>query len=108
LAYQSIARDHWHNTGYVFTQSNGNPIDPDLITKAFQNMVEEIGVPHLTPHGLRHQYATTAREMGLDMDVISKNLGHASVVITNDIYAHLTPEVMEDGAQKIVSKLFGE
>ena len=36
------------------------------------------------------------------MDVISKNLGHASVAITNDIYAHLTPEVMEDASQKIV------
>jgi integrase len=46
--------------------------------------------------------------MGLDMDVISKNLGHASVAITNDIYTHLTPEVMEDAAQKIVGKLFGE
>ncbi len=46
--------------------------------------------------------------MGLDMDVISKNLGHASVAITNDIYAHLTPEVMEDAAQKIVGRLFGE
>ena len=61
-----------------------------------------------SPKGLRHQYAKAAREMGLDMDVISKNLGHDSVAITNDIYAHLTPEVMEDAAQKIVSKLFGE
>jgi integrase len=46
--------------------------------------------------------------MRLDMDVISKNLGHASVAITNDIYAHLTPQVMEDAAQKIVGRLFGE
>ena len=81
---------------------------PAFGSQAFKNMVEEIDVPHLTPHGLRHQYATAARETGVDMDVISKNLGHASVAITNDIYAHLTPEVMEDAAQKIVSELFGE
>ena len=62
----------------------------------------------MTPHGLRHQYATAAREMGLEMDVISKNLRHVSVAITNDIYAHLTPQVMEDGAQKIVGRLVGE
>ena len=41
------------------------------------------------------------------MDVISKNIGHASVAITNDISAHLTHEVMEDAAQKTVGRLFG-
>ena len=65
-------------------------------------------MPHLTPHGLRHQYATAAREAGIDMDIISKNLGHASVAITLDIYAHLTSEVMEEAAKKIESTLFGE
>jgi len=80
--------DGWVNSGYVFSQPDGKPIDPDLITKAFNNMVEEIGVPHLTPHGLRHQFATAAREAGIEMDIISKNLGHASVATTLDIYAH--------------------
>ena len=98
----------WVNDGYVFSQEDGRAIDPDLITKAFKKMVKEVGVAHLTPHGLRHQFATAAREMGIDMDVISKNLGHASVAITNDIYAHLTPEVMEEAAKKIESRLFGE
>ena len=46
--------------------------------------------------------------MDLDMDVIFKNLGHARVALTNDIYAHLTSEVMERAAQTIVGKLFGE
>ncbi|MDE0721360.1 MAG: tyrosine-type recombinase/integrase [Dehalococcoidia bacterium] len=108
IGQRDYLEDGWIDSGFVFSQPNGKPIDPDLITKAFKNMVEEIGVLHLTPHGLRHQYATAAREMGLDIDIISKNLGHASVAITNDIYAHLTSEVMEDAAQKIVGKLFGE
>ena len=108
IGQRDYLEDGWVNSGYVFSQPDGQPIDPDLITKAFNRMVEEIGVPHLTPHGLRHQYATAAREAGIDMDVISKNLGHASVAITSDIYAHLTPEVMEEAALKIESRLFGE
>jgi integrase len=60
------------------------------------------------PNGRPYQKPTAAREMGIDMDVISKNLGHASVAITSDIYAHLTPEVMEEAALKIESRLFGE
>ena len=69
-------------------------------------MVKEVGMPHLTPHGLRHQYATAAREAGIEMDIISKNMGHASVAITSDIYAQLTSSVMEEVAKRIESRLF--
>ena len=58
--------------------------------------------------GKLYQYATAAREAGINMDIISKNLGHASVAITLDIYAHLTPNVMEEAAKKIESRLFGK
>ena len=100
--------DAWVNSVYVFSQPNGTAIDPDLITKAFKKMVKEVGMPHLRSHGLRHQYATAAREAGIPMGIISKNMGHASVAITEDIYAHVTSSVMEEAALKIESKLFGE
>ena len=70
-------------------------------------MVIELDMPHLTPHGLRHQYATAAREAGIPMGIISKNMGHASVAITEDIYAHVTSNVMEEAALKIERQLFG-
>ena len=100
--------DAWVNSGYVFSQPDGTAIDPGLITKAFKKMVKEVGMTHLTPHGLRHQYATAAREAGVEMGVISKNMGHASVAITEDIYAHVTSNVIEEAALKIESQLFGE
>jgi integrase len=100
--------DGWVNSGYVFSQPDGRAIDPDLITKAFKKMVKEVGMPHLTPHGLRHQYATAAREAGVDMGIISRNMGHASVAITEDIYAHVTANVMEEAALKIENQLFGK
>ena len=42
------------------------------------------------------------------MGIISKNMGHASVAITEDIYAHITSNVMEEAALKIERQLFGE
>jgi len=41
------------------------------------------------------------------MGIISKNMGHASVAITEDIYAHVTSDVMEEAAKRIESRLFG-
>jgi integrase len=41
------------------------------------------------------------------MGIISRNMGHASVAITEDIYAHVTANVMEEAALKIENQLFG-
>ena len=98
----------WRGAYALFYNTLGQQRDPDLITKAFKKMVEEVGMPHLTPHGLRHQYATAAREAGVGMGIISKNMGHASVAITEDIYADVTANVMEEAALKIKNQLFGK
>ena len=107
LAYQSLAGDHWHNTGYVFTQSNGKPIDPDYVTREFKQMVADAGVPHLTPHGLRHAYASASLGLGTDAKTVSKHLGHASIATTFDIYAHVIPELEIEANNKVAEKLLG-
>ena len=108
IGQQSILEDAWNPTGYVFTQPDGRPIDPDLVTKAFNKMVKEAGVPHLTPHGLRHAYATAALEAGVDPKVVSQHLGHASVSTTYDIYAHVMPDLEQEAALKIEARLLGK
>ena len=107
IAQQSILEDAWNSTGYVFTQVDGMPIDPDLVSRAFNKMVKESGVPHLTPHGLRHAYASAALEAGVDPKVVSQHLGHASVSTTYDIYAHVIPELETEAAKKIEARLLG-
>ena len=44
----------------------------------------------------------------LMMGIIPKNIAHASVALSTDIYDHLTPKVMENAAQTIIGRLFGE
>jgi len=107
IAQQSILEDAWNSTGYVFTQVDGMPIDPDLVSRAFNKMVKESGVPHLTPHGLRHAYASAALEAGVDPKVVSQHLGHASVSTPYDIYAHVIPELETEAAKKIEARLLG-
>ena len=90
------------------SSTDGRPIDPDLVTKAFNKMVKETWVPHLTLHGLRHAYATAALKTSIDPKVVSQHLGHASVSTTYDIYAHVIPELETESAKKIEARLLGK
>ena len=42
----------------------------------------------LSVHGLRHTHATIALQAGIPVTVVSKRLGHASVTMTLNVYAH--------------------
>ena len=90
--------DLWSNTGYLFTQTDGTPIDPDRVSKEFPKLVRELGLPHLTFHGLRHAHATLALSAGVNPKIVSERLGHSSIAITMDIYSHVLPGMQEEAA----------
>lgn len=46
-------------------------------------------LPDISPHDLRHTYATLALRRGVPIEIVSRNLGHASISITWDIYRHV-------------------
>lgn len=50
---------------------------------------ERAGVEHISPHTLRHTFATRYLKGGGDIYVLSKILGHSSVSVTEKVYAHL-------------------
>ena len=93
--------DAWTESGYVFTDAAGLPLDPNLMTRAFKKVVTTAGLPKLTIHGLRHTHATILLEQGVNPKVVSERLGHASVATTMDIYSHVLPDMQEKAALAI-------
>ncbi|WP_424949674.1 tyrosine-type recombinase/integrase [Deinococcus sp.] len=53
-------------------------------------------LPELSPHDLRHTYATLALRRKVPPEVVSKTLGHARVSITMDIYRHVLDSERRD------------
>jgi hypothetical protein len=52
----------------------------------------------ITLHGLRHTHATALIAAGVPVKVIAERLGHSSVIITQDIYGHVLPDMQREAA----------
>ncbi|HUA07942.1 MAG TPA: site-specific integrase [Candidatus Acidoferrales bacterium] len=76
-------------------------LEPRNLTKSMHKAMEAAKVPKIRFHDLRHSYATVALAAGVNVKVISLSLGHASVKITLDTYAHVLPGQSEAAAEKI-------
>ncbi|MFF4532615.1 tyrosine recombinase XerC [Streptomyces sp. NPDC001407] len=82
----------WVETGRVFTRENGELLHPANVTRRFIELYEEIGLPPIRLHDLRHGAATLAHAAGADLKDIQEMLGHSSITITADTYTSLLPE----------------
>jgi integrase len=98
----------WVETGLVFTLDNGDLLHPARVTRQFSRLVQRLGLPPLSPHGLRHSHATAGLEAGVDLRVVSSRLGHASTAITSDLYQHVLPPMDRDAADRIAGMLRGD
>ena len=75
---------------YLFSNKDGNMIDPRTIQYQFKQVLEKAELPPISFHALRHTFATRCIELGMDMKTLSEILGHSNVTTTMSIYVHST------------------
>ena len=81
---------------YFFISNRGNQMKPDGIRKMFKRALAAAGLDEsLSPHALRHSFATDLLEGGADLRSVQDMLGHASLT-TTQIYTHVTPERLKE------------
>ncbi len=79
----------YSNDPYIVCNEIGNRIDPSTYRKWFKGIIEKSGLSgKITPHTLRHTFASTALKCGMDLKSISDILGHYSTDFTARTYIH--------------------
>jgi len=80
-----------HRRPEVFLTRNGRPLDRVNAWRRVTAAALRAGLPDVTPHTLRHSFATHLIEGGADLRSVQEMLGHASIR-TTEIYTHLDVE----------------
>jgi integrase len=89
----------WRRGRPMFTYADGRPIRPEYLTHRFRQICQELGLPPIRLHDLRHCAATLALASHTDLKVIQQMLGHSSIVTTADTYTSVLPETAHRAAQ---------
>jgi integrase len=103
-------RDHQIKTGgigtaLIFKAESGAFLDIANVRKAWVRACKRAKVPVIRLYDARHTNATTLLQAGENLKVVSERLGHASIQITADVYAHVLPEMDEGAADSFTAAL---
>lgn len=89
----------------VFCTKSGREIAQNNVLNSFKKMAQAANIPNwqeFSAHKARHDYGDYALNvLKVPIDVISKNMGHASVAVTSKFYAHTSAERTREYLEKI-------
>lgn len=87
-----LARDA--SVGAVFLNARGAPLSRMGVWKILRRQAERAGIDkRLSPHTLRHCFATHLLEGGADLAAVQEMLGHADIA-TTQVYTHVEREYL--------------
>jgi integrase len=91
---------------FMFCRAAGLPLYYRLVRAAFKGAAVAAGLPAgLKLHSLRHGAAQAMLDAGVDLDTVSRRLGHADVATTSGTYLRRSAEADADAARRLEAAL---
>ena len=76
------------NPDYYVLSNESKPIEPRTYRNYYKALMQELGIPRIKFHGLRHSFATRCIESNCDYKTVSVLLGHSNIGTTLNLYVH--------------------
>ena len=89
-----------NKSNMVFIKPDGKPINRQYVYNSLKNRCKELGLDiDISPHKLRHSFATSLLNGGADLRIVQELLGHSDIS-TTQIYTHVEGKRMHDAYNK--------
>lgn len=89
-----IFKNQKEEDAFVFKNQRGKPLSRVMIFYIIKDSVAKAGIhKSISPHTLRHSFATHLVEHGADLRAVQEMLGHESIT-TTEIYTHISKEYL--------------
>ena len=98
--------DTYQDHDLIFCQVDGRPLDGQSLARhEFRRLLKLARCPIVRFHDLRHSAATAYLTAGVDLKTVSSILGHSSVAITGDLYAHTIAGAKRQATAQLTARL---
>ena len=93
------------NSSFFVLTNEAKPTEPRTYRNYYKNFMDNLGMPHLKFHGLRHSFATRCIESNCDYKTVSVLLGHSNISTTLNLYVHPNTEQKKKAINQMFKSL---
>ena len=76
------------NPSFFVLTNDSKPTEPRTYRSYYKNLMNQLEIPEIKFHGLRHSFATRCIESNCDYQTVSVLLGHSNISTTLNLYVH--------------------
>lgn len=93
------------NNSFFILTNDVKPTEPRTYRSYYKNFMNDLGMPELKFHGLRHSFATRCIESKCDYKTVSVLLGHSNISTTLNLYVHPNMEQKKKAIEQMFKAL---
>ena len=98
----------YHDLDLVYCTASGAPLnDRNVVHRNLEPALKDAGLRRIRFHDLRHTCASLLIAQGESAKYVQRQMRHASVRTTFDLYGHLFPDANREAARRLDDQLFG-